>query len=101
MNIVHEYYTNMQWLELHSNYNAWYEHIRDRIFEGNHWCAYDNFTKENCLMFIDIYKKEQKDAAEILHPMSYTIISRQVRIDLLYHRLSVILREELARQDKK
>ena len=96
MNIVNEYYANMQWLELNGDYYACYEYIRNRIFQGDHWCAYDNFTKENYLLFIDIYEKEQKEAAEFLHPMSYTIVSRQVRIDLLYHRLSVILRQELA-----
>ena len=58
MNIVHEYQANMQWLELEGDYYAWYEYIRNRIFQGDHWCAYDNFTKENCLLFIDIYEKE-------------------------------------------
>ena len=99
MNIVNEYRNTMQWLELHNNYTAWYNHIRDNIFQGNHWCAYDNYNQENCLMFIDIYEKEQKDAAEFLHPMSYTIVSRQVRIDLLYHRLHTLQCDELERKE--
>ena len=31
--------------------------------------------------------------------MSYTIVSRQVHLDLLYHRLHVITTEKLAREE--
>ena len=39
MNIVHEYHANMRWLELEGDYYAWYEYIRNRIFQGDHWYA--------------------------------------------------------------
>ena len=75
--------------------------IRHRHFAGNHWCAYDQYNEEECLMFIEMYENEKQSASEYLHPMSYTIVSRQVHLDLLYRCLHVIRTEKLAREEKE
>ena len=53
MNIVNEYRQNMQWLNFHDNYDAWYKHIRDRHFSGELWCVFEEYNEEDCFMFID------------------------------------------------
>ena len=101
MNIVNESHENMQWLNLYGNYDVWYEHIRNHYFQGKLWCVYKECNEEDCLMLINMYEDEKKKYLEYLYPMSYSIVSRQVTIDLLYHRLHVIKTEELHKKERE
>lgn len=79
MNIIHEYQANMEWLHLFDNYDAWYRYIRNNIFQGQHYCAYEDCNEEDCSMLIDMYQSKIDSFFEFLHAWSYAIVNRQVK----------------------
>ena len=86
----------------YGNYNAWYEHIRNTICINSDIQLFDQYSdlsKQECLGRIESYKNVIREFSEYLHPWSYSIVSRQVKIDLLYHRISVICTEERMLED--
>ena len=48
-----------------------------------------------------MYENENQSASEYLHPMSYTMFSRQVHLNLLYRCLHVLRTEKVAREGKE
>ena len=60
---------------------------------------YCDLSKQECLDRIESYKDVIRQFSEYLHSWSYSIVSRQVKIDLLYHRISVICTQERMLQD--
>ena len=100
MNIIHEYQANMEWLHLWEDYNAWYRYIRNNIFQGQEYCAYQDYNEEDCHMLIYVYQSEIDNFFEYLNPWTYSIVNHQVKIDLLNQRLYTIRAERKKKLDK-
>ena len=88
-------------LHHYDNYDAWYEHIRDIIGHGNIYDKYEDLNREQCLEKIVGYQQDIVRFSEFLNPWSYSIVSRQIKIDLLYHRFSVLCTAERVQNDKE
>ena len=100
MNIVNQHHELMSWVQNHyGSYDAWYQHIHSAICNGQEYCTYEIWDRAACLRYIAIYNHDIESYFEFLHPWSYSIVSRQVKIDLLYHHLFVIKTEELMKKD--
>ena len=103
MNIVDQHDELMAWVQNHyGTYNAWYEHIRKIICINSDIQLFDQYSdlgKQECLDRIESYKDTIQQFSEYLHPWSYSIVSRQVKIDLLNHRISAICTQERMLQD--
>ena len=80
----------MEWMHLFDNYDAWYRYIRNHIFQGEHYCAYEDCSEKDCYMLVEIYQSEIDSLSEYLHAWSYSIVNCRVKIDLLSHRLFTI-----------
>ena len=100
--IVQQHNELNAWVIRHyENYNAWYEHIRDIISHGHIYDKYAELDKEQRFKKIAGYQEDILRFSEFLNQWSYSIVSRQVKIDLLYHRISVICTEKRVQEDIK
>ena len=88
------------WILRHyDSLDAWYEHIRQIVGGPHIYDKYIELTKAQCYESIERYQAEIVQYSEYLNQWSYSIVSRQVKIDLLYHRISVISSEERVKKD--
>ena len=105
MQIADEHAAHMEWVQnYYGNYHAWYEHVRDVIVTNSGiplFDLYSNYTKQQCLDRISHLQSSIQDYLTFLHPWAYSIVSNQVRIDLLYHRICVICSEERDLEDRQ
>ena len=83
----------------YNNCDGWYKDIRDNIFQGQHYCAYEGCNEEDCYMLIDMYQSEIDSFSKYLHAWSYAIVNRQVKIDLLNHCLFTIKSEKVMKEE--
>ena len=58
-------------------------------------------NREQCLEKIAGYQQDIVCFSEFLNPWLYSIVSRQIKIDLLYHRFSVLCTAERIQKDKE
>ena len=101
-NIVQQHDILNFWILRHyDSLDAWYEHIRQIIGGPHIYDKYIELTKAQCYERIERYQSEIVQYSEYLNQWSYSIVSRQVKIDLLYHHISVISSEERVQVDKE
>ena len=88
-------------LRNYGSYDAWYEHIREIVGGPHIYDKYIELTKAQCFEKNERYQDEIVQYSEYLNQWSYSIVSRQVKIDLLYHRICVISLEKRMQEDIK
>ena len=93
------------WVQNYYNdYDAWYQHVRETISIDSGiplFDFYSNYSKQECLDRIASLQNSIQEFSTYLHQWSYSIVSRQVRIDLLYHRICVISSDERMQEDRE